>query len=305
MRKFLLPRLVAGVLLVTGPASAALPMGDAAACGTAIQAVERANHLPPQILNAIGIVESGRVDRRTGQIGPWPWAIDVAGRGAMFDTAEQAIAAVQTSQAQGVQSIDVGCMQVNLAYHPHAFATLQEAFDPVANVRYAAAFLGRLYAQTGDWGSAIAAYHSANPAFGPAYAQTVAAVWRLGPRYGLTAHSGPGGMSLEDEVDPGRVLTSEFRAQLVAALAFQRQHDSRIAPQPILSLTAVTLPGAAFSGPRPALKRGKGQPGASLADEVDPGHTLTPEFRAKMAAAVAFQHHVDAGFGTVQLSHRR
>ncbi len=295
MRKFPLFRVMAAWLLGAAPALAAMPPGDASVCGGAIATVERANHLPPQLLNAIGIVESGRVDHRTGLVGPWPWAINVAGRGAMFDTAEQAIAAVLAAQAQGVQSIDVGCMQVNLAYHPHAFASLQEAFDPAANVRYAASFLGRLHAQSTDWGSAIAAYHSANPAFGPAYAQTVAAVWRLGPRYGLTARQAPG-VSLEDEVDPGRVLTAEFRGQMVAALTFQRQHDGRIAPQPIMSVT-----------PSPAgpPRRGRGQGAAALADEVDPGHTLTPEFRAQLAAAMAFQHHVDAGFGTVDLSHRR
>ena len=293
------PLLLVIVAWLTGPAAAfaAASTSDVTVCGTAIAAVERSAHLPPQILNAIGIVESGRVDRRTGLIAPWPWAINVAGRGAMFDSAEQAIAAVQAAQAQGVQSIDVGCMQINLAYHPHAFASLQEAFDPAANVRYAASFLGRLHAQSADWGGAIAAYHSANPAFGPAYAQTVAAVWRLGPRYGLTAHGGGGAMSLEDEVDPGRVLTSEFRAQMVAALAFQRRHDGRIAPQQIVSMTPF---GQAAPGPMP--RRGRA---TSLADEVDPNHTLTPEFRAQMAAAAAFQRHVDAEFGRVDLSRRR
>ena len=266
---------------------AASPPGDAQICSTAIASVERANHLPPQILNAIGIVESGRFDRQARVVRPWPWVINVAGRGQMFDTAEQAIAAVQTAQSQGVQSIDVGCMQVNLAFHPHAFASLQEAFDPAANVRYAAGFLGRLHAQSGDWGSAIAAYHSANPAFGPAYAQTVAAVWRLGPRYGLNAHQGSPGLSAEDEVDPGRVLTPEFRAQMVAALAFQRQHDSRLAPQSILSVSSTSHPTRIPTA-------------AQLAAEADPGHTLTPAFRAQMIAAMAFQHRVDAGFGPVE-----
>ena len=285
------------LLIAPATAYAAAPPSDATVCSTAIAAVEQANHLPPQILNAIGIVESGRFDRQTRLVRPWPWVINVAGRGQMFDTADQAIAAVQAAQGQGVQSIDVGCMQVNLAFHPHAFASLQEAFDPAVNVRYAAGFLSRLHAQSGDWGSAIAAYHSANPAFGPAYAQTVAAVWRLGPRYGLNAHQEPVGVSMEDEIDPGRVLTPEFRAQMVAALAFARQHDGRLAPQPILSVAAVSQP-----RPAPAPQRGKGPTTAQLAAEVDPDHTLTPAFRAQMIAAATFQHRVDAGFGLIEPS---
>ena len=41
-------------------------------------------------------------------------------------------------RAQGARSIDVGCMQVNLLHHADAFASLEQAFDPVANARYAA-----------------------------------------------------------------------------------------------------------------------------------------------------------------------
>ena len=33
--------------------------------------------------------------------------------------------------------IDVGCFQVDLFYHPYAFTSLEEAFDPDANARAA------------------------------------------------------------------------------------------------------------------------------------------------------------------------
>jgi hypothetical protein len=80
-------------------------------------------------------------------------------------------------QRIGVSIIDVGCFQVDLFYHPHAFASLDEAFDPDANARAAARILslGRL-ASTG-WDGAIAAYHSASPLIGAAYLQKVRAVW--------------------------------------------------------------------------------------------------------------------------------
>jgi hypothetical protein len=53
-------------------------------------------------------------------------------------------------QAAGSQSIDVGCFQVNLYYHPTAFVSLAEGFDPAANARYAAALPGRLHMQVGN-----------------------------------------------------------------------------------------------------------------------------------------------------------
>ena len=74
--------------------------------------------VPPQLLAAIGRVESGRRDPVTGVWGAWPWTINAEGSGSYFDTKAEAIQAVQALQARGVRSIDVGCMQVNLMHHP-------------------------------------------------------------------------------------------------------------------------------------------------------------------------------------------
>ncbi len=87
-----------------------------------------------------------------------------------------AIAAVRAMQARGIQSIDVGCGQINLMHHPNAFPSLEVAFDPVANAAYAAQFLKQLFAQTGDWNKATAMYHSATPEIGAEYQQRVLAV---------------------------------------------------------------------------------------------------------------------------------
>jgi hypothetical protein len=75
-----------------------------------------------------------------------------------------------------MRSIDVGCMQVNLLYHPDAFASLEEAFDPPANASFAARFLTQLHDQTGTWPTATAWYHSATPGLGADYQRKVAAV---------------------------------------------------------------------------------------------------------------------------------
>ncbi len=70
---------------------------------------------------------------------------------------------MRSLQAQGVRSIDVGCMQINLRHHPNAFADLEEAFDPVSNARYAARFLKDLQATRGDWMRSASHYHSQTP----------------------------------------------------------------------------------------------------------------------------------------------
>jgi hypothetical protein len=146
-------------------------------CRAAIVAAERGHGVPPQLLAAIGHVESGRRDPSTGIRGAWPWTINAEGRGAWFETKAEAIAAVQGLQANGVRSIDIGCMQVNLKHHPTAFLNLEQAFEPAVNADYAAQFLVRLYGQTGDWTKAAANYHSANPAEGGPYAAKVTAIW--------------------------------------------------------------------------------------------------------------------------------
>jgi hypothetical protein len=147
-------------------------------CDAAIATAERTEAAPPGLLDAIGRVESGRFDPAWLAIRPWPCTVNADGVGRMFATKDAAIDAVRGLQAQGVRSIDVGCLQVNLLSHPDAFATLDEAFDPAANVAYAARFLHELFAESLDWTQAAAAYHSRTPDLGMAYLQRVLAAWR-------------------------------------------------------------------------------------------------------------------------------
>ena len=156
------------------------PSSPSLLCVTAIAGAERIVRLPPRLLGAIAEVESGRPDADTGKIYPWPWTIDAEGRGQFFDTKAQAIAAVSALQAQGVRSIDVGCMQINLMHHPNAFASLDAAFDPTSNALYGARFLSSLYAASGSWIQATAAYHSETPAIGADYQRRVMARWQPG-----------------------------------------------------------------------------------------------------------------------------
>ncbi len=160
------------LLLAAAPARAE-PDAPYAACEAAIAAAQKAPRIPDKLMPAISRVESGRLDPLTKQVRAWPWTINVEGTGFFFEGKEQAIDAVRTLQARGVRSIDVGCMQVNLMHHPTAFASLEEAFDPAANARYAARFLSALFRQTGDWSLAAANYHSANADRGEDYQRRV------------------------------------------------------------------------------------------------------------------------------------
>ncbi len=154
------------------PLQAPSAQDPGAQCRRAAQLAGRAAGVPEHLMSAIARVESGRRGA-DGQVQPWPWSINVAGVDHVFDTKDQAILAVRAFQAQGIRSIDVGCMQVNLMHHPTAFASLDQAFDPAANAAYAARFLLQLFAQSGSWAKATADYHSATPELGTPYQQKV------------------------------------------------------------------------------------------------------------------------------------
>jgi hypothetical protein len=159
------------------PATQSGALTPPAMCEAAIASAEAEARLPTRILTAISLRESGRIDPETGRVRPWPWTINFQGVGHFFETKQAVIAAVQQIQAAGGQSVDVGCMQVNLMHHPDAFATLEQAFDPQANATYAARFVTDLFASLGDWGTAIAAYHSRTPGVGEPYRDQVVANW--------------------------------------------------------------------------------------------------------------------------------
>ena len=174
----LLPGVLLPGLLLSGPAMATPPLASPAQlCDSAIAATERTANLPARLMAAIAVVETGRPDAATGALRPWPWTINAEGQGFFFASKQQAIDTVRGLQARGVRSIDVGCMQVNLLFHPDAFASLDQAFDPGSNARYAARFLAALHTAKNDWAAAIAAYHSETPAVGAAYRRLVLARW--------------------------------------------------------------------------------------------------------------------------------
>jgi hypothetical protein len=138
---------------------------------------EQAQGIPTHLLAAISSTESGRWHSGLGMAVPWPWTINVEGKGYYFATKAEAVAQTAEYLRKGYRSIDVGCMQVNLKHHPKAFSSIEEAFDPATNVAYAATFLRTNYNDLGDWIKATAAYHSRTDFYGRQYLVRIEKSW--------------------------------------------------------------------------------------------------------------------------------
>lgn len=159
------------------PAAAAPEVAPEAACRAATARAEAARRIPDRLLSAIALAESGRKIAGQPELLAWPWTVMAEGRGRYLPSKDAAIAEVEALQSRGVRNIDVGCMQINLHFHPDAFEDLEEAFDPVANAAYAADFLVGLRTQRSSWIMAVGAYHSNTRSLGTAYRQRVFRHW--------------------------------------------------------------------------------------------------------------------------------
>lgn len=142
--------------------------GDTSICEHAAGDAERAFGLPPGMLRAIGMVESGG----------WPWTANVDGAAEIYRNQAEATEALLRVRERKPANIDVGCFQISMRYHPMAFASFAEALDPVANATYAARFLRDLRERLGDWNRAAGAYHSATAPLEAAYRERVMAIWK-------------------------------------------------------------------------------------------------------------------------------
>lgn len=130
-------------------------------CDRAALMASRDSDVPLDVLLAITLTETGRA--RGGSTRPWPWTVNMEGKGVWFETEDDARAYVYEHFKRGARSFDVGCFQLNYKWHHQGFSSLDEMFDPIAGGNYAANFLKDLFAETGDWEKAAGAYHSRTP----------------------------------------------------------------------------------------------------------------------------------------------
>ncbi|MCS6779769.1 MAG: hypothetical protein NZ555_08715, partial [Geminicoccaceae bacterium] len=177
------------------------PSGDGRLCHAAASRIEREEGLPKGILEAIALAESGRWDPARRAASAWPWTVNAGGEAAYLASRAEAVAHVERLRAAGRTNIDVGCLQINLGWHPTAFPDLESAFDPLANATYAAAFLQTLREEAGSWEGAVERYHSRDPDRGRSYRERVWRIW-----------AGLDGRPVEDE-PPIRLALAGERAR--------------------------------------------------------------------------------------------
>jgi hypothetical protein len=212
-------------------------IADDQVCLQKIRSEERAHRIPGGLLAAIGFTESGRTV--TGQRTVWPWTVNAEGEGHFFDSKDAAVKFVEGKLADGVESIDVGCMQINLQQHPDAFTSLDDAFDPGVNVAYGADFLKALHGQTNGWLAAARRYHSATPEKGEPYGELVLANWT--------------GAAKQKEVAADTVVATAAEpkpeaVQLASAAGFLRAQPVRAEPVRVEPLNAAPVSASSAAG---------------------------------------------------------
>ena len=154
---------------------AAPPVVAAVDCETMAAQAGAQLGFPNALLPSIARIESGKLQGDLG-VRAWPWTLNQAGKGMYFETREDAMEYLREAVASGVTNIDIGCMQINYRWHKDEFSSLEEMMNPVANTRYAATFLRRLYDRHKDWEIATRYYHSPKEERGKWYQGKVASV---------------------------------------------------------------------------------------------------------------------------------
>ncbi len=194
-------------------------------CVQAATRAERAHRIPPFLVAAISMTETGRWSDDHKASFSWPWTVMAEGVGRYLPSKAAAIAEVRRLQASGVRNIDVGCLQVNLHYHADAFGDLETAFDPEANADYAAGFLTDLKASALRWDTAVAQYHSRDPERGPAYQGKVFDIW-YGQREHMIASAAGAVRPLTAVERKRRKTTAEMAQRNATAKALQSVREA-------------------------------------------------------------------------------
>ena len=146
---------------------------DVLHCLNAIKLFERKYDIPKNFLYLISLVESGKYDKNSKRLQPWPWTANINGESRFFSTKNELIKALKIHIANGKENIDIGCNQINYKYHKHNFSNIEQMVSPYHNVGYSAYYLSSNYQKTNNWQDAIAMYHSKNPLHSSKYIRKI------------------------------------------------------------------------------------------------------------------------------------
>jgi|TARA_R110000850_G_scaffold97031_5_gene202727 hypothetical protein len=133
--------------------------------------------VPSELLYAVCLQESGY--SLSGDYHPWPWTLNLAGRGAYFADAQQAAKALSEFLSQNRCNVDIGLCQIHWCAHAHVINDPYVIINPYANIQYAAALLRSEYERSGDWVTAAGRYHAPNnPRLAASYRDQVLSKWQ-------------------------------------------------------------------------------------------------------------------------------
>lgn len=166
----ILPCVIGLLWWSTAAASQSIPVG--------YQQVASEYGLPPGLLYAVALTESGQSSLSDGQVRPWPWALNIDGEGHYFPSRQVAWRALQAALTETKTSVDIGLMQISWRFHRSALGSSWQALDPYHNLRVAAAILRDCFVEHTQWIQSAGCYHAPNdPARADRYGQRVKAHW--------------------------------------------------------------------------------------------------------------------------------
>lgn len=148
-------------------------MADSHKCYSAMLATPDHPKISRALMWSLAQVESGRGKGAR----PWPWTINVDGRGYYFKDRDSAARYIARLRGAGVRSFDVGCWQINARWHGHRVRDAVHLLDPDVNSKVAFAYLSELTTQHSELWHAVAAYHApSDKPRGDAYVERLLAI---------------------------------------------------------------------------------------------------------------------------------
>lgn len=162
------------LLALESPASAIVP--------SAYRLYAAKYQVPSTVLFSVCLQESGK--RYQERLLPWPWTLNIAGKGRYFSSQQEASRALSKTITGGSCRVDIGICQVHWCSHRHNFAAPEALLNPYTNIDYAARLLSEEYRRASGagqerWWEAVGRYHSpGRPELADAYRRRVKARWR-------------------------------------------------------------------------------------------------------------------------------
>ncbi|ECB3300477.1 lytic transglycosylase domain-containing protein [Salmonella enterica subsp. enterica serovar Newport] len=165
--------LLAGTTIVFSGQSTAKPLLVGYTVPEGYRRVAKKYGVPAEALYSVSLAETSRLFPQGER--PWPWTLNVAGKGYRYATRDEAYQALLGfMQHYPLRRIDVGITQINLGWNGTFFHSYREALEPYTNLSAAAQILRHCYDMSpGSWLQAAGCYH--HPAGGK-HARTYRAI---------------------------------------------------------------------------------------------------------------------------------